>query len=504
MTEHLFISDRHGRHVDGLEDLVKPVTVLVLAGDDFATPAAQQLVVCLVNLLCRLVGSVSAVKLALQEANLVVPLPGPCAEGTAAEQLIALTRWAVGDSVPTTCWSGEPCHVTICVGARPTNFTDRIDICVVGSGWRAWVGCEARRPAPGALVEGGSNPLGPYFAASFAAGEVFKRSRGLKRGRYAEDFGYSLWSGKEGTWADLADGSPIEALDLDPIYLIGAGAVGQGLHAVLAAARLHNAYLITIDDDAHDHTNLNRCFLAGLEDVGYPKIEAITRSRQAAGLDGIEFKGTLTQYLLRSDRSGLRDDVAALEAEDRYPVVISAVDKNTSRQDIQGLAPDLVIGGSTVGLSAKSNLYDMAIGTPCLACHNQPEDDGARLREIEQQVRSMSEDELRVFLEGKVESVENVIAYLKHAERCGELGEVDFRHFATYKTPEFSVSFVSMAAAVLLAGRLFARHCFPSTEPSRRRMSTVAFRNLATGDDALSQDLACRRCAAGGRLSTHL
>ena len=496
MTQDTKLGDRHSRHVEGLQPVGGALRVALIAGDSLAAPAAQQTAVCLVNLLSRLVGVVSNLQLVMSNAVLLVRTPRAAPGGQLVDALLDLGDWSTGHAIPITLGHGLEPDFTICIGPRPAGYAGRIDLCMLGIGWRAWIGTEANLRVPIAPLTD-TNPLGPYFAAALGAGEVFKRARGLIRGRYAEDFGYSLWTGQEGRWSDLKDGPPIFGTVLPPAYLIGAGAVGQGVWALLAAADLASAYLVTIDDDTHDRTNFNRCFVAGVEDDGQPKVDAVTRCRRAAGLDGVEFKGTLQDYVARVDRDDLRADVAALEAEDRYPIVISAVDKGTSRQDIQGLAPDLVLGGSTVGLSAKANLYDMTPGAPCLACHNPAETYGVRA--MEQKVRTMTEPELRLFLDGKVNNIDEVVTYLLGAEKCGEVGEADFRDFATRSEPEFSASFVSMAAAVLLAGRWLARACFADVEVARPRMSTLAFKGLASGDDALALDTRCAACSAAGR-----
>jgi len=204
---------------------------------------------------------------------------------------------------------------------------------------------------------------------------------------------------------------------------------------------------------------------------------------------------------LDEDRSGLPDVLSHAEAEDRYEIVVSAVDKNTSRQDIQGLAPDLVVGASTVGLSAKSNLYRMAPGKACLGCHNAAEKDGDRLRKVEQEVRCMTEVELRKHLDGRAENVDAIVTYLQGGEKCGELGEAQFRNFATATEPDFSVSFVSMAAALLLAARLLSATVFDADAPDRASMATLNFRNLEAGDDRISQDQSCSHCRTADRLS---
>jgi hypothetical protein len=498
MTQDKRLGDRHGRHVEGLQPVGGTLRVALVAGAGLATPAVQHTAVCLVNLLSRLVGVVSGIQLVLPSAPLLVRTPRAVPGGQIIDALLDLGDWSTGHAIPIAVGQGLESEFTICIGPRPAEYAGRIDLSVLGLGWRAWIGADANLPVPiEAQID--TNPLGPYFAASLGAGEVFKRARGLIRGRYAEDFGYSLWTGREGRWSGLTDGPPISGTVLPPAYLVGAGAVGQGVWALLAAADLASAYLVTIDDDSHDRTNFNRSFVAGVADDQQPKIDAVTRCRRAAGLDGLEFKGTLQEYVARADRRGLRADVAGSEAEDRYLIVISAVDKGTSRQDIQGLAPELVLGGSTVGLSAKANIYDMTPGAPCLACHNPAETEGAALREMERKVRTMTEPELRSFLDGKVNSVDEVVAYIFNAEKCGEVGEADFRDFAIRSEPEFSASFVSMAAAVLLTGRWLARVCFADIEVARPRMSTLAFKALASGDNALAPDTQCAACAAAGR-----
>jgi len=49
----------------------------------------------------------------------------------------------------------------------------------------------------------------------------------------------------------------------------------------------------------------------------------------------------------------------------------------------------MVVGGSTDALTAKAIVYDGDPRHACLACHNPREEDGARLRRLEQEVRGM-------------------------------------------------------------------------------------------------------------------
>jgi hypothetical protein len=270
MTDSLEIGDRHLRPVDGFEDVTRALTVGVVVGDVFAHPSAQHLVACLVNLLSRLVKTVSRVQVTLPSGPWQVPMGWPGGGLSPADTLTELAAWATGGEVPISVGDGPVCDLTICVGPRPKGFADPIDLCVFGSGWRAWAGQETQLPAllPQDLEQ--RNPLGPYLAACVAAGEVFKRARRPKRGAVASNFGYSLWTGLEGAWPTLGDGPPLCGMALPPLYIVGAGAVGQSLHTILAAGELQAAYLVTLDDDIHDGTNLNRCVLAGVDDVDKP------------------------------------------------------------------------------------------------------------------------------------------------------------------------------------------------------------------------------------------
>jgi hypothetical protein len=233
--------------------------------------------------------------------------------------------------------------------------------------------------------------------------------------------------------------------------------------------------------------------VAGVADKKGRKIDAITRYRKLTGVGGFEHFGTINDYV-RRNKPGLPGGLVAREAEDHFDCVISCVDKGTSRQDVQGLWPALIIGGSTFGLCAKTNVYDLVSGSACLGCHNPPERDGEQLRKVEQIVRSMSREDRRTYLAG-AKNVEDILGYLATAEQCGVAGEADFRAFATDQVREFSVSFVSMAAATMLASRLFARLLFSDTsEFSRAPMTSMAFLNGTVEDGVIAVDPTCRRC----------
>lgn len=490
MTTAMNIADRHSKAVAGLGDHGGPgLRVRLLAGS-LASNADQHLVMCMVNLLCRMAGTVSVVELELPATALAVAAPHRPAGGDAFETLETLADWATGGAVPVVRAGLSDDVFRIAIGARPA--VDRADLFAHGRGWRARVGTAPPRAA-GNDEAGASNPMGPYLAAAVAAGEVFKHARGLVRGRFAEDWAYSLWDGKLGDFDDLEDGPDLAGAVLPPFHLVGAGGVGQGLLCLLGAAGLSSAAHATVDDDRHDGTNLNRCFLAGVDDVDRPKVEAVGRHRKMHRLAGSEFDGTLNELVMRGPPADLPAALTAAQLADDYQLVVSAVDRNTSRWDIQGLRPGLVVGGSTDGLTAKAISYSMRPGQACLACHNPREDDGARLREIERAVRGMDESGVRAHLAGRLdgEQIEAVLAYLRSAPGCGSAGERALGQLAAASPGEFSASFVSMAAATLLLARLLTTIAFAPVAPDRAQMTTLSLRNLDAGDDTLALDRSC-------------
>lgn len=491
---NLDFGDRHRRAVPGLGPDAARKTVRILAGDVSDSRPRQHLLVCLVNLLSRLHGSVESIQLSVDgDISVVMPhRPGPM---KAYDAMAGLALWANGGGIPILP-ADTTADITIDIGASQSSTAD---IYGWGAGWKAWVG---NSPAAFRRDDAVAGCLGPYFSAAMIAADVFKASRGITKGRLAVDEALSLWSGETGNWEFLEDGPYLGALSLPGLYLVGAGAVGQGVVQVLGASMLVGAYVVTMDHDAHDAegTNLNRCFLAGVADIGHPKVEVVRRYREYSGLDGFEFHGNLGDYLV-NEKPGLRSDMKEAERLDVYDVVVSAVDVNRSRQQIQGLRPRVVVGGSTDSLRAQSTAYG-GDGAECLACWNPVDDVKARAIAVEAELRMLSVDERRRRLSGKVDDLDASLAFLASGEpKCGQLGEADIRRFSAAVTPEFSISFVSMAAAVMAASRLFAAVVHPETHSNRPPKSLFQFRTFAAVETTTARRGDCDYCRAGDAMT---
>jgi hypothetical protein len=382
----------------------------------------------------------------------------------------------------------------IFVGNCPANagLSEGRALCVLGDGWRAWVGTPGR--APRGVLPTSRNPLGPFLAAALSAGEIFKVSRGIRRGRYLAADGYSLWSTEASPdWNALAAGPEIAGSVLPPIHVPGLGAVGNALAYLVVNLELAGAYLVLIDDDRYDKTNLNRCLLAGWSDRDRPKVEAVARALRAAGIESFPFDGTVKSYLTDA-RLGLRAD-AAKEADDlNFQIVTSCVDKGVSRQDVQGLWSRLLLGGSTLNLQAKGSLYNARPGAACLGCFNPAERDGEKIRALKEQLLNLSLEERKQFLIEHGLDAKGVENYLSGA-LCGGLAEGAFKDFATRPPPQFSAGFTSLGAGLLLGATLLRTSLFQGIAPKSSDLTTLNFLNGGMMGSALGADEACElRC----------
>lgn len=499
MTDQLKISSRHLQSLEGLADAsqVRKIRVSVRVASVWAsTSAGQHLLICLINLLCRQTDLIEDIEVVCDEYPLKVICPGDLKQHQLLQSLRALVAWAVGNEVGIRFPSAPTrADITISIGCPDQLALDwpSDSLFVIASGWLAWIGIEEY--APRGIVTTKEDPLGPFLAASIAAGEVFKRARQAVRGSPIKAAGYSLWSrASSENWSELEDGPALRGRILPPLHVFGTGAVGHALIYTLTASALEDAYFVLIDDDEYDTTNLNRCILAGKCDVEHGKVHAVEDHVKRTGGDANAFPCTVQEYLV-APKPSLRPDVADAVRDFRFDLVASCVDKNISRQCIQGLWPALIVGASTLGLTARSNVYNVDEGTACLACYNQAETEGEKIRLLQARLRAMPPHERRGFLLEQDLPADAIEAYLS-APECGKVGEAELREFALKGSPQFSVGFVSMTAGVLMASSLLKLGIFERLGECTLSMTAFSFWNGRLQPSALSIDAGCQlRCS---------
>ena len=302
------IGSRHMLGTDGLAEQPNAMHqyVRIVISQDWADSVPGQLIAeCLVNLLARQVGLVEQLEIVSADVPLLIH---PIIKGvwqTLTEYLVAVGEWAVGMKVRTGDNSSphEADH-TIVIGGATTLDSAKTIACIADS-WKAWVGelknVPDDRPSPSL------NPVGPFFAAALAAGEIFKRTWGLRRGRFLDNHAYSLWKNSmSSVWEELDAGPALNELHLPPFVLVGAGAVGNALAYVLIRLENRDIYPVLVDDDVYDKTNLNRCSLAGTEDLNQEKTAVLASRLEEVGIASFPFSGDLKRFV-NDGRVGIRE-----------------------------------------------------------------------------------------------------------------------------------------------------------------------------------------------------
>lgn len=457
------LADRHFRP-DPLGLLAPAATARtgkVLLGIDPAiakSKAAQDTLWMLANLLARQFKLVTAIGLDIPADVALTPNVAAFGAALQLHEVIAnCIRLVAGSHVEIVRYdpaAGHSYDFEIVIGSPPAAARAPIRLLLFADGWRLYVGVASPRlpDRPRSSIT-----LGPYLVACFAAGEVFKRLRGLKEGKgqfidAAHPLFLSLWSGASArAWDELAEGPEASRLDLPPLYFAGAGAVGQSAALTLAGLPGITGHATAIDPETLDITNDNRYALATLDDDQRPKARFAADFLRSRGFTAFDYSDTWESYVASLNRKPNRADLATLESRYLYRFVLSCLDDNGARHAIQNLWPEMLIGGSTHGLTAKAIIYDMAGEQLCLKCFNAVVERNAIVRAKLAEARGMAPDERRAFFATLGVDPDKAEQHVRDP-RCGQLSKSDLDRFAA-GDPVMSVGFVSVAAGVLLAAQ---------------------------------------------------
>ncbi|MCZ2113445.1 MAG: ThiF family adenylyltransferase [Anaerolineae bacterium] len=433
----------------------------------------QHLAWMLVNLLCR------QFKI-IQELVLDVPTtplqPGVAPFGAMAsliETLEQCVRLVSGPYVQVR-QSCENLNVDVILLIGTDAAPDQRHWRLYADGWRYYVGNSGTIPdtAPASNLS-----IGPYLCASYAAGEVFKLLRGLRprKGEFIEHHYASAWTMSCGdSWQELSDGPGRDGFEVLPhFYFAGAGAVAQAAALCLGSSEFSGSSTV-VDGDTLDLTNGNRYVLSHREHDKAQKVALMQAYLASNGFDCKPVSMWWEEFNTSCGRHAISDSVRRLECDYKFPVVLSCVDKNEPRHALQQSLPQLIIGGSTDGLTAKASIFDLGRGTACLKCHNpiQKRNDIARVRIGE--LKLLNEEQLARFCREHDITTEEVARFLAPGG-CGKLSESDIERFAA-NSPEMSVGFVSTAAGVLLAAQFLRVVALePAVVASEGAMSVATF-----------------------------
>lgn len=228
-------------------------------------------------------------------------------------------------------------------GATATDFSigigdDRgsVDLTVDGAGWRASIGTPTENHDDG-------NPIGPLAAASFAADELFKLAFGAVYPESARALQLAQWSGVFSLATYDFDGTSPKMGNINiDATLVGLGGVGAGVVRAIAALKERvTGSLVLVDPDVLTIDNLNRVSYASLAaaTLGRYKVDEAARvlRQECPRLVISAYPVTFEQY---KDRIRLRQDR-------RYDVVITALDSDDARWEVQRDLPRILIDGAT-------------------------------------------------------------------------------------------------------------------------------------------------------------
>lgn len=504
MSAETALDEPGDRHLLGLNSEQKqkfyPGCVRVRASVEVAATHNGQLILWwLVNLLARQFNVVRHIEFDVPAAPM---RPGIALFGQQPgllETLGGTVALIAGQRVTTSAAATAEADIILHVEPKFPKGTNR-DYAIWGDGWRCAAAAILDVPAGSGYVA-----VGPMLAATLGAAEAFQRITDWQgEGRIPREPLYlSAWDGKVGSdWAALRDGPPITKLSIEPFYLCGAGAVGQALVATLACFPGRAGHAVILDGDPLDGTNLNRYCLSHRESPS-GKADACKAVVENAGfkVDALPLYWEKYQELpLPRTRSPVLN---ASEADFKYRLIISCVDKNGARHALQNFWPRLLLGGSTSGLTAKLSSYDCATGE-CLKCSN-PLPIYPTIEEEAQTLRKMAEaDREAVLCQLPTAKAAAVRSYLADPG-CGHVAEQHINELGEIRRREFSVGFVSVASGIFLAVALIQR----SSEggdlvQGDNNYFSFSFLSRKPGSTHFARDHSCECGVAGGELFRRL
>jgi len=249
--------------------------------------------------------------------------------------------------------------LTVSLGAAPRTA----DLIVDAAGWVAAVNTEANA-SPGGIV----NPIGALAGATLGTGEIFKIAfaRAFPDARYTRRF-----EPAEGTFSFFdyryrGANPPLQPVAIDAT-LVGAGGVGAGAIATIAALRNHiSGVLRIVDDDRLSRDNLNRVTYARVQSA----LQRVLKVDEAAAF--LEPRVPHLAVERHPCRFGAFKRALAPRRENRrYDVIITALDNDDARHEVQRDLPRILIDGAT-GRDANVTVERVLLGQwACLGCTRQ-------------------------------------------------------------------------------------------------------------------------------------
>jgi len=258
----------------------------------------------------------------------------------------------------------------------------RSDQRVLYAGSEGWIARLSRHGPVGSGTSG--NPLGAGAAACLATANIF---RGVFTGASLDD--YIEFSVLNLDPSRLPEENPsLEKTQIGQVFLVGAGAIGNGFLWALARAPVHGE-LAVVDHDSLDLGNLQRYVLSLRAEVGQPKAQlaqALFKRHPSVAVYPVPC--TWEDFV-----------TAQPEQRWRFERVVVALDTANDRIGVQASLPRWIVNGwtrdSSLGVSRHAFLGEDA----CMACLYVPRREVPHEDEIIAQALGFPPEQLRLVRE---------------------------------------------------------------------------------------------------------
>lgn len=242
------------------------------------------------------------------------------------------------------------------VGAWDTRLPKGIS--VAGQGWLAFVNDESWQ-----ALAPEENPIGPMVAACLATAELYKALYPL---RWRSSGMRIVFSAFDYSRESASNPRLPETIHVARTYVAGAGAVAMALLLLLNStpAIRSGEGLHVIDDDQVDDTNLNRCVLAVLGDIGSLKAGVLEKRLD---IERLALKVHPSTWQAFVETPGHNDPL-------RYERVVSCVDKYPGRRAVQyDRLPRVLLSAGTGDFLLTVSRHVLDDGLTCGLCYQAKE-----------------------------------------------------------------------------------------------------------------------------------
>jgi molybdopterin/thiamine biosynthesis adenylyltransferase len=362
-----FYAERDNRTDLSYPQPQEPVLLALTIADGWSrTPAGQLTLLWLCSLVARMGRRYNRLQLWLPDDSASYPCLIP---GVAAATLV--------EAIITHLKAADPCgayeRVTrpaagsfvVSVGDLPEGINGLI---VQPLGWTAVIASTSTHVAAGGPgLE--FNPVGSALAAALGAAAVYYHFNQQLLSHYESQAplwisalrGSTTTSAEEAATWEFGPNLP-EGLDIRRILVVGAGALGGNVSAILGMLKSLRGRVEIVDDDRLEVSNLNRLVSALVHHLQMQQYKAHIAVESFHGSD-VEAIAHVERY----ERLQVIGGSNRLQLE-TYDAVVSGVDQMATRAFIQSGWPRLLIDGGTGGFSWRVSTFPTMSEGACVGC----------------------------------------------------------------------------------------------------------------------------------------